>query len=100
MKKILVWTGLIIVVIAAAYFASVQIQRDDVASPEFRTGLVNRGTLQAMVASTGTINPVNTVIVGSQLSGKIEEIYVDFNAVVLKDQVVARIDSAVYEAQL
>jgi len=76
------------------------LRRNDNALPEFRTALINRGKLKAIVASTGAITPVNTVIVGSQLSGNIEEIYVDYNSIVQKDQVIAIIDAAVYEAQL
>ena len=60
--------------------------------PAWRTGKVERGALQAVVAASGTLNAVTTVQVGSQVSGQISEILADFNTQVKKDQVIARID--------
>jgi HlyD family secretion protein len=62
------------------------------ASPDYRVGKVERGAITAAVAVTGTINPVTAVQVGSQVSGQIKEITVDFNSEVKKGQVIARID--------
>jgi HlyD family secretion protein len=62
------------------------------ASPDYRFGKVERGSLTAAVSATGTINPVTAVQVGSQVSGQLKEIYVDFNSEVKKGQVIARID--------
>jgi HlyD family secretion protein len=61
-------------------------------SPDYRFGKVERGSLTAAVSATGTINPVTAVQVGSQVSGQLKEIYVDFNSEVKKGQVIARID--------
>src|SRR5262245_10403429 len=61
-------------------------------SPDYRLGKVERGPLTAAVSVTGTINPVTAVQVGSQVSGQIKELYVDFNSAVKKGQVIARID--------
>jgi HlyD family secretion protein len=63
------------------------------AGPGYRFGKVERGAITAAVSATGTLNPVTAVQVGSQVSGQIKEIYVDFNSEVKKGQVVARIDS-------
>jgi HlyD family secretion protein len=52
------------------------------------------------VTATGTINPVITVLVGSQVSGTIKALYADFNSVVKEGQVVAQIDPAIFEAQV
>jgi HlyD family secretion protein len=61
-------------------------------APNFRFGKVERGTLTAVVSATGTVNPVTAVQVGSQVSGQIKELHVDFNSEVKKGQVIARID--------
>src|SRR5262245_12261525 len=62
-------------------------------SPDYRLSKVERGPLTAAVSVTGTINPVTAVQVGSQVSGQVKEIYVDFNSEVKKGQVIARIDT-------
>ena len=62
------------------------------AAPEYRFGKVERGAITAAISATGTVNPVTAVQVGSQVSGQIKEITVDFNSEVKKDQVIARID--------
>jgi HlyD family secretion protein len=59
---------------------------------KYRTGKVERGEISETVTATGTINPVTTVQVGSQVSGTIREIRADFNSIVRKGQVIARID--------
>jgi HlyD family secretion protein len=61
-------------------------------APEYRFGKVERGAITAAVSATGTVNPVTVVQVGSQVSGQLKEIYVDFNSAVKKDQVIAQID--------
>jgi HlyD family secretion protein len=68
--------------------------------PKFRTEKVTKGDLVMTVTSTGTVNPVTTVLVGTQVSGTIKEIYVDFNSPVKKGQLIARIDPALFEAQV
>lgn len=57
-----------------------------------RLAKIERGSLVAAVSSTGTLNPVVSVQVGSQVSGQIKEIFVDYNSVVKKDDIIARID--------
>jgi HlyD family secretion protein len=61
-------------------------------APAYRFAKVERGLMTAAVSATGTVNPVVSVQVGSQVSGQIKEIYVDFNSPVKKGQVIARID--------
>ena len=68
--------------------------------PAWRTGKVERGALQAVVAASGTLNAVTTVQVGSQVSGQISEILADFNTQVNKDQVIARIDPQSFELRV
>jgi HlyD family secretion protein len=60
--------------------------------PAFRFATVERGDLQALVSATGTLNAVTTVSVGTQVSGQVSALLVDFNAHVKKGQLLARID--------
>ncbi len=61
---------------------------------------VARGDLTQMVTATGTLNPVVNVTVGSQVSGRITRLFVDFNSIVKSNEVIAEIDPSTYEAQL
>jgi HlyD family secretion protein len=65
----------------------------------YRTVPVERGTVVSVVTATGTINPVTTVQVGSQVSGMIESLHADFNSAVKTGDVVARIDPTPYRAR-
>ena len=67
---------------------------------DFVTKKVERCTITTMVEASGTINPVNTVSVGSTVSGLIKEIYVDYNSEVKKGQILAQIDPATFEANV
>jgi HlyD family secretion protein len=58
----------------------------------YLTATVTRGRVETLVNSTGTVKPVRSVSVGAFTSGPIAEIYVDFNSVVKKDELLARID--------
>lgn len=66
-------------------------------APKFKTGKVERGPLTAVVSATGTLNPVVSVQVGSQVSGQIKEILVDFNSPVKLNQLIARIDPETFQ---
>ena len=66
----------------------------------FRTERVSNGDIVSTVTATGTVNAVTTVLVGTQVSGTIKDIYVDFNSHVKKGQVIAQIDPATFEAQV
>ena len=61
-------------------------------APAYRTAAVERGNLESTVAATGSLGAVRTVQVGTQVSGQISAIYVDFNSKVKKGQLIARID--------
>ena len=61
-------------------------------APQYRTATVERGTVKATVSATGTLNAVRTVQVGTQVSGQLSAILVDFNDHVRKGQLLARID--------
>ena len=64
----------------------------------YETAEISRCTITEFVEAAGTINPVNTVSVGSTVSGLIKEIYADYNSQVKKGQILAQIDPATFEA--
>src|SRR3989475_6810315 len=70
---------------------------DQKALVRYKTAKIERGTVTQAVTATGTINPVITVQVGSQVSGIIKRLYADFNSVVKGGQVVAQIDPAPFQ---
>src|SRR5215510_14560593 len=70
------------------------------AVPKYRLARVENGPLTATVSATGTLNPVITVQVGSQVSGQIKELFVDFNSQVKKDQLIARIDPEIFQTRV
>lgn len=63
----------------------------------YRTAKIERGNLQSSVAASGTVNPVALVTVGTQVSGQIREVYVDFNSEVKAGQLLAQIDPETFE---
>jgi HlyD family secretion protein len=64
---------------------------------QYRTSKIERGGLQASVSASGAVNPVTQVSVGTQVSGQIKELYVDFNAEVKAGQLIALIDPETFE---
>lgn len=83
---------LVVIVIVLAATGLWFYQRAEAKPAQFRFGEVERGNVQLTVSSTGTLSAVKTVSVGTQVSGQIAEIFVDFNDRVKKGQLLARID--------
>ena len=94
MKKIVIGIVLAAVVAVAGYMYF----RKDNGVSQYRTAKVEKGEIVDAIAATGTINAVSTVSVGSQVSGTIQQIFVDFNSRVRKGQVIALIDPRLLEA--
>jgi HlyD family secretion protein len=69
-------------------------------APRFKTEPASDGEIKATVTATGTVNAVTTVLVGTQVSGTIKDIYVDYNSQVKKGQLLALIDPTSFEAQV
>ncbi len=69
-------------------------------TPAYRTEPVTRGDIEQNVTATGTVNAVTTVQVGTQVSGTIKTLYVDFNSRVKKGQLIAQIDPSTFESQV
>ena len=91
-RYILTCAVLLGVVISASGYVAVKNKVRYITQP------IKRCTITEIVEASGTINPVNTVSVGSTVSGLIKEIYVDFNSEVKKGQLMAQIDPANFEA--
>jgi HlyD family secretion protein len=66
------------------------------AAPTLTTAAATRGSILTVVSATGTLQAVTTVQVGSQVSGSVEALYADFNAMVRKGQVLAKLDQSTY----
>jgi HlyD family secretion protein len=66
-------------------------------APAYRTVTIARGSLKSTVSATGSLSAVRTVQVGTQVSGQVAQIYVDFNDRVKKGQLLARIDPTLQE---
>lgn len=96
MKKIIV--GFIVLLLLG--FAGFRLFGGKKAGLNFRTQPVTRGEVVEAVTASGTINPVSTVLVGTQVSGRVLKLYADFNSVVKQGQAVARIDPAPFEVQV
>jgi HlyD family secretion protein len=75
------------------------LHRDD-AAPTYETTPVTRGRVASMVTASGTLSPLVTVQVGSQVSGRIQWLGADFNSRVKKGQVIAKIDPSLFESAL
>jgi HlyD family secretion protein len=67
---------------------------------KYKTEVVRKGDIVAFVATTGTLNPATLVEVGSEISGEITKVSVDFNSPVKKGQVIAELDRTPYEDQV
>lgn len=72
----------------------------DTSSVQYKTAFVDRGPITSIVTATGTVNPVISVQVGSQVSGKIAKLFADFNSVVKEGQVLAQIDQQPFKARV
>jgi HlyD family secretion protein len=92
------WVVLAVVVVGIALFAAFGLSRSTQA--QHFTAKVERGQIDDVVEATGTINPIVTVLVGSQVSGTIAELHADFNSIVHKGDIVALIDPALFKGAL
>jgi HlyD family secretion protein len=92
LRKWLIGSGLAALVVAAGYW-TLRPAGGPTNEAAYRTAPIDRGQITAAVRASGTLTPVTTVLVGSQLSGQIVEILADYNSQVKAGQVVARLNS-------
>jgi HlyD family secretion protein len=98
MKRVL-WLTLVALAIGAGAWGYFSAQSRG-SSPQYRVARVERGALTAIISASGNLNAVTTVQVGSQISGRIKELFADFNSVVRKGQMIARLDPEILEAKV
>ncbi len=94
------WFVLAAVVCIAAILTSVVLVRSRAGAVVYTTTPVTTGSLAQTVTASGTLNPQNTINVGTQISGTISEIDADFNAHVKKGEVLAKIDPTTFQASV
>jgi HlyD family secretion protein len=94
------WIVILLIVAAGTGGGAWYYKRDHTDGPQYQTAPVQRGDLTQMVTATGTLNPVVEVTVGSQVSGIVSKLNVDYNSMVKSNEVIAEIDPSTYEAAL
>src|SRR5437899_296890 len=94
-KKTLI-AALLVVILAIVALAA---RRQRSSTSQYFTAAIDRGPLRNVVNATGVVQTVVTVTVGSQVSGQVEELYADFNSVVKRGQLLAKIDPRNFQAQ-
>ena len=93
----LIWLVAIVLVIA---FVLYRCTGGAEAAPEYQTAVAEVGTVVSRVSTSGSMQAVVTVEVGSQVSGRIQELYADFNSPVKKGQRIAKIDPSLFQASV
>ena len=88
-KKIWMGVGALAIVVLVAWLHSGGKKEEKV---EFETAKVERQSIHTSITATGTIEPVTSVTVGTQVSGIVAHLYVDYNSIVKKGQVIAELD--------
>ncbi len=97
MKKLIV---IIVVLVAVGAGAGAYYIRKSGPEPQVTTAQISRGDIVDTVGATGTLEAVTTVQVGTQVSGTVQELYADFNSIVHKGQVIARLDPSLIQTQI
>ncbi len=95
-KRIIVISTIIILILIGAVLLFANKNKD----AGYETVPAKIDTIVEAVEASGTVNPVNTVDIGSQVSGMIKDIYVDYNSKVTKGQLLAQIDPSLFQAQV
>ena len=98
LRKIGITVAVLAAAIAGAYFWNKT--RAANAEGGYRTETVERGDIRVAISSTGTLSAISTVTVGSQVSGQVTEVLVDFNDRVKKGDVLLTLDPSTYQAQI
>ncbi|HTU65277.1 MAG TPA: efflux RND transporter periplasmic adaptor subunit [Steroidobacteraceae bacterium] len=94
-RSSLIWLAVLVVIIALVLYRCSAGGGDD---PEYQTTVVEKGNVVSKVSTSGSLQAVVTVDVGSQVSGRIQALYADFNSQVKKGERIAKIDPSLFEA--
>jgi HlyD family secretion protein len=98
MSKKLIVIAAILLVVGLTFWVASSGRRNK--EPKYKVERIARGNITATVSATGTLSALETVQVGSQVSGIISELYVDFNSSVKKGQLIAELDPSSFQAQV
>lgn len=97
-KKIILTTAVAVVVVAGGFWMLGG--PEGKSTVDFATEAVTKGNVSNFITATGTIEPVTEVEVGTQVSGIIDKIYVDYNSVVKKGELIAEMDKVTLQSEL
>jgi len=100
MKKKIIISAAILVVITGVILVLSLSSRNKNDISKYEKKAVDKGNIEALVITTGALNPVTTVDIGSQVSGKIDKLYVDFNSQVKEGQVIAELDQSQFSTRV
>jgi HlyD family secretion protein len=95
-KRVLIAGILVVIAVVGVFF----MRRPGTAAIQYFTATADNGSLRNVVNATGVIQTVVTVQIGSQVSGQVEELYADFNSVVKRGQLLAKLDARNFQAQV
>ena len=95
-KKIIILISIILILILCFFCFKKFLVKGD----EYVTAPLKKATITKLIEASGTINPVQTATVGAQVSGKITAVYVDYNSPVKKGQILAEIDTSLFQASV
>ena len=93
------YTKIILVIIIIIFFTGIILGFKN-GSTKYVTKEVTRGTITEYVEASGTIKPINTIAVGTQVSGTVSAIYVDYNSQVKKGQLLAELDPSLFQSNV
>src|SRR4030042_6594592 len=97
-KKIII--GIVALGVAAGAILGWTMLRDNKNGvPKYRLEKLAKGDIEALVTTSGTVNPITKVEVGSQVSGKIAKLYVDYNSQVKEGQILGELDLLQFESR-
>ena len=94
------WAWLAVVAVLVAGAAGYGYWQQKNGGPEYKTGKVEKGAITASVSASGTLSPVVQVQIGSQVSGQLRDVLVDFNSEVKQGELIARIDPQTFETRV
>ncbi|HOW86012.1 MAG TPA: efflux RND transporter periplasmic adaptor subunit [Candidatus Aminicenantes bacterium] len=92
MKKKVLWMIIALVVVAGVILGLTVLKGGKKNEVKYRTETLGRGDIEATVVTSGTLNPIDTIDIGAQVSGKVTKLYADFNTPVKTGDIVAELD--------
>ncbi len=92
MKKKIIWIIVALVIVTGVILGLTVLKNGKNGEIKYRTEALGRGDIEALVVTSGTLNPTETIDIGAQVSGKVEKLYADFNTAVKQGQIVAELD--------